>query len=345
MDSLSDTLASVAAQPPNVDPGLVADAVSEQFGLAGQLSPLVSERDQNFQLRTDGGDLYLAKVVSRAEPRAVGDFQIAVLERLRRRQVSGVPQVIATHNGQSCGTIRQGDESLRLRLVSWVHGTLLSDIPPTRETARTLGSKLAELAAALADLRHPGEEQVLLWDTQRAAVLRELTDLIPAREARQDVVDALQDFSERLQPRLQLLPAQAIHNDANDDNVLCDSAGRVTGLIDFGDGLRAPRVIELATAASYLRDPDDPLCFVAPLVAAYSERVPLMADEIDSIYDLLGTRLAMTITLLYWRLSARDRGDAYRQKISADDKSAAQMLRALRQFGRQRFTRGLEALV
>ena len=45
-----------------------------------------------------------------------------------------------------------------------------------------------------------------------------------------------------------------IHGDANPENVLLDPETRsFTGFIDFSDAIRAPRVFDVAIAASYLR--------------------------------------------------------------------------------------------
>jgi hydroxylysine kinase len=53
-------------------------------------------------------------------------------------------------------------------------------------------------------------------------------------------------------PRLPPLESCLIHNDANDHNVVLDaSASRVLGIIDFGDMVYAPRIVELAVTITY----------------------------------------------------------------------------------------------
>ena len=46
------------------------------------------------------------------------------------------------------------------------------------------------------------------------------------------------------------LPAQTIHNDGHWGNVLCDPAApdTITGVIDFGDQVEGPLVVDLATS-------------------------------------------------------------------------------------------------
>src|SRR6185295_9073524 len=81
-------------------------------------------------------------------------------------------------------------------------------------------------------------------------------------------------YQEEVAPRWAKLPAQIIHNDANDYNVLVagrpDEPDRAVGLIDFGDLVFTARVAEVAIAAAYAMLPAaDPLAAAAAVVAGY----------------------------------------------------------------------------
>jgi len=52
MSATNDLLQFTAVEPPGFDASVVAEAVTQQFGLAGDYALLVSERDQNFCLTT-----------------------------------------------------------------------------------------------------------------------------------------------------------------------------------------------------------------------------------------------------------------------------------------------------
>jgi hypothetical protein len=181
---------------------------------------------------------------------------------------------------------------------------------------------------------------------QRAAELIDLTQYISNAPIQRSVLRVLQTFRDQTTKKLGSLPRQVIHNDANPSNILLPQ-NRVTGtqfknrvpvtLIDFGDMMRAARVIEVATAAAYLRATDDPLQFIAPFVSAYHGENPLTPGEFDVLYDLIRTRLAMTITILYWRLSARDENDSYRKQSLASEQNAFDFLAALDELGRSHF--------
>jgi Ser/Thr protein kinase RdoA (MazF antagonist) len=338
MNSEADTSPSVLAGPPNFNAEDLANAVSLQFGLVGDYTELVSERDRNFRLTTGDGTRYVVKATCLDEDAIVTDFQIAALIHLEDLGVKGVPRIVRTPSGRDRGVIQSEDgPEICLRVVSWLNGELLSDVEVTPQIAERFGKRLAELNVALESFSHDGEAQTLLWDSQRAGELRGLLGHVNDKAVRESVEGVLDDFDNRVQPVLANLPQQVIHNDANDDNILLDVNGDVSGIIDFGDMMRAPRVVDLATAASYLRTPDDPLRLIEPFVVAYNQENALLAGEVDVLFDLIRTRLSMTLIILYWRLTARDEDDPYRQKSLAANSNALDFLQNLSNFGRDAF--------
>lgn len=340
MDGLAH--AAVAAAPPAVPVRQLERAVQQQFGLNGEYAPLVSERDQNFQLTAPGGDEYIVKVTSLAEPPSVSEFQIAALRHLELRDVL-VPSVIETREGGHTATVSYDGQDYRLRVVSYLPGAQLASQPVTSELAKDFGARLAELDTALQDFTHPGENPVLLWDLQRAGELQSLQRFIDDDESRHRVARALKDFEKDILPCLGELREQVIHGDANPGNVLIDPSGRrVTGFIDFGDMLRAPLVFDVAIAAAYLRGGDtSPLASITPFVAAYNEVCALRELERALLFDLIRTRLATTITLLFWRLSARHPDDPYRAKTLSEEADAMRFLGVLDSLGRSEFNQQL----
>ncbi len=98
-------------------------------------------------------------------------------------------------------------------------------------------------------------------------------------------------------PKLSALPQQFIHGDAHDDNILVN-AGRVTGLLDFGDSGFNPTVCELATCLPYLMmGRDNPLETAASVVAGYHTTRPLSDAEFSVLMPLVCGRLAVSVSI------------------------------------------------
>lgn len=337
--NVPSALNAVAANPPTLPEAVVADAVARQYGLRGNYRQLVSERDQNFRLTTANGEQFVVKATSLVQDPLVTEFQIAVLVHLEKLGVAGVPRIVRTSGGDEHGEIvLDNGSTICLRIVTFLRGRLLDDCVPTPDIATQLGYRLAELDIALSGFTHAGDSQVLLWDTQRAGELRSLLVHVEDAAMRRDLESVLDVFDRRVIPALPGLPRQVIHNDAHNENILIGDDGGIAGIIDFGDMLMAPRIQDVSTAAAYLRSGgDDALELIAPFVIAYLERNPLQQSELEVLFDLVRTRLAMTLILFYWRLSAREKGDPYRQKLIEGERDAYGFLRNLSRIGRAAF--------
>ena len=340
MSPLPPALAVLSINPPAFEVTAVAEAVARQFALRGSYEPLVSERDQNFRLQADDGRRYVIKIVSSGEEDEATAFQIGVLRHLQEADDVIAPAVVPTIQGESSGAIATAEIRYCLRAVTWVEGEPLESGHLDETTARQFGAALARLGMALQGYTHPGEDQALVWDLQRVGELSGLLENIDENGARAAVTSAINDYTNRVVPVIPSLPSQVIHGDANLGNVL--ATGNGIAFIDFGDVIKAPRVFDLAIAAAYLRPAgDDPLLLIAPFAAGYHSVAHLESLEMDLLFDLIRARLATTITMLYWRLSARVADDPYRLKTLEQENGAARFLGLLDDLGRQRFAQQL----
>ena len=216
----------------------------------------------------------------------------------------------------------------------------MSELPTSPQLARNLGESAARLDLALIDFEHPGDSPLLLWDLQRAAGLRDLLPYIEEAELRAAVAACLDDFDARVEPALPVLRRQVIHSDLHGDNVLVggDHENAIAGVIDFGDMVRAPLIMELGVAASYLRSAQsDTLSLIAPFVVAYNSFIPLQADELELLFDLVRARLAATISILRWRVAQRGADDEYASLQGQGESDAEAFLLRLDSLGRSKF--------
>lgn len=336
-------LGAIAAEPPVVQDSVIAAALETRFGLAGTLYELVGERDQNFRLDGVDGRRYVVKVIGRAESASAVELQLAALRHLEAVAFPGVPHIVPTLAGDALGGVHDASGEYSLRVVTFVEGTPLSRVGVNPARATSLGRRLAELDRALAQLEFRGRNPVLLWDLQRAGELRSVVGHVEDPAARRLVSHAIDDFESRASPALAQLPAQIIHGDANPDNILiAEDRSSVAGLIDFGDMVMAPPIVDAAIAAAYLRaTAEDPLGSIAPFIDGYRSVVPLDAAQLELLYDLARARLATTVTLLHWRLASRPPDDPYRLRTLAREYGAQAFLELLHAMGRGRFVRQL----
>ncbi len=327
----ADPFVAIATAPPALTVEDATAIARDHYGLTASASPLVSERDQNFLLDLGGGERSILKVANTEEDPAVTTFQIEALLHIDRQQVAdlSVPAILPTRDGASHLTIEQDGASHIVRLVSYLPGELLGDRTPSPETARDLGRCLARLDRALSGFRHPGEQPGLLWDMKRAGHLRQLLPHIADDECRDLIESTITEFETDALPLFEQLPWQVIHNDANPANILVDG-NAIAGLIDFGDMLYSPRIIELGVAGAYLRVLNgNPLALIVELLHGYHSVSRLRREEANVLHTLIKTRLATTVAILYWRASLRAADDAYLAAAIESEKSALDFLERL----------------
>ncbi|MGB5245757.1 MAG: phosphotransferase [Woeseia sp.] len=331
-------LSVISSLPPQFSEAEACQMARDHYGIEASAKVLVSERDQNFLLQARDGLSWVLKIANVAEDPQFTDFQIKALQYIveQSRNVP-VPAIRRTKGGADSLQIDRNGHLHVVRLVRWLPGKPLDADNLNAGLCRNLGVFLAQLGQSLHGFSHPGGAQTLLWDMRQALALQEVLPLIADANVRGLLAGCLDDFANCALPVLPQLRAQVIHNDFNPDNILMDAGdpNRVAGVIDFGDMQFAPLVIDVAIGASYLRNTGgDPLHHIAEFVAGYHGVTPLTLTEIDLLYDLVNTRLATTVAILAWRSGARAAGDAYLDKASVSESSAAPFLARLRELPR-----------
>jgi Ser/Thr protein kinase RdoA (MazF antagonist) len=339
-----NALDAISTPQPQFSQTEVLRALVEDFGVVGSLSPLISERDQNFQVTTAAGECFVFKIANRSESNVTTDFQIQALLHISRQDCPvATPAIHRTLADHESTVLFDGDIPHVCRVVSYLTGTPLSAIGATPELARDFGRCAANLDLALADFEHAGDSQVLLWDLQRAGDLRELITYVEEPELCAAVSLCLDDFDRRVQPKLPSLRRQVIHGDLNADNVLAaDDRESIVGVIDFGDMVRAPLIMEVAIAAAYLRVGDgESLSLIAPFITGYNSITALEDVELELLFDLIRARLVATVTILRWRLGMRGKDDDYARHYLESERSSENFLLWLDKLGRISFTERL----
>ena len=280
----------------------------ELFGVDGRATPLASERDRNFLLTTARGERYVLKVANGSDPRDAIEAQAAVLRHLASTALT--PRLVPTRAGDGLGEFN----GHLVRLVTYLDGQPLGETShQTRALLQDLGRVVATIDSALATFDHPALHRPFHWDLARAAgTIREHLPRVADPPLRDLVASVLSTYETTVAPKLPSLPQSAIHNDANDHNVIVDpQAQRVVGLIDFGDMVHSQTVGGLAVAMAYAAlGTRDPLAAAAAVAQGYQSVRPLSDDERAVLFGLMCTRLALSVCLAATQQAARP-DDAY----------------------------------
>ena len=291
---------------PSFQPLEAARVAEHLYGIRARPQPLPSERDQNFLLRTEGGERFVLKIANASERPEILDLQNRALDLVTQSlDEIACPRLIPTLEGQACAQI-EGPEGQRhyVRLLAHIPGIPFATFRPHSPTLlRTLGSLIARIDSALDGFEHPAAERLLRWDLQRASeVLAEFRPKIEPAERRRLVEGFEARWHERVQPRFGELRRAIIHNDANDYNVIVHQPALdqppTLGLLDFGDMLKTFVLAEVAVCAAYaLLDKPDPLMAAAEVLRGYHAGFPLQEVEVALLYDFIAMRLCTSVAI------------------------------------------------
>ena len=303
MPGVSDADHLIEHPVPDVDTARAEVTARRLFGIDGNASPLVSERDRNFLIESDQGAFTL-KFANPAEGPEVLALQAAGLDHIARVDPGlPVPRNRPTVAGDPIGSAEVDGITLALRMVTFLPGSTIELGVSSEPLRRSVSAVLARMGFALRGLFDPAAGRQLLWDLTHLLSLRSKLHFLPS-EQRPAVERCFDTFEEVVAPRLPHLRAQIIHNDFNPDNMLVDPEypDRLSGIIDFGDMVHAPLIIDLAVAAGYqILGQENPVEIFAGMASAYHAVCPLEAEEVDVLPILAVSRLAQSLVIGEWR--------------------------------------------
>lgn len=287
-----------------------AEVARDLYGLEGDLKRFATEKDDTFRLRTPTG-AYVLKIANPGESAEELDLQIKVLRHIERTDPGlPVPRIFADRAGNDQPVIldRTG-AARRVRLMSFLDGTLLDTIAPLEEELPVIGRMCARLRLAMAGFAHPGAQRVVAWDVRQlpglGTLLADVKD--PGQKA---MLEAGYARYMDLFPRIDALPRQVVHNDFSRSNLLVDRSGpaSLVGIIDFGDTVETAIAIDLSTALlnQLPRDAaenpvEDLLAAPRAVLHGYLEVAPLTDEERALLPHLVMGRVIARALITLWR--------------------------------------------
>jgi 4-aminobutyrate aminotransferase-like enzyme/Ser/Thr protein kinase RdoA (MazF antagonist) len=329
-----EALADPLLAPPPAFGVREATGIAERvFGVSGTLSALASERDQNFRVEDAAGRSFLLKISNPADDAPVVQMQTEALLHVALQDPElPVMRVLRTRDGAHWAEVPGPGGRIHLvRLFTFLDGRNPQATELDQEAVHAWGSVVARLGRALRGFFHPAAGYEILWDLKRAPGLRPLLAHVRHPQRRDAVERVLDRFDDRVRSVLPALRAQVIHNDMSLDNVLVDEAGRITGIVDFGDMTHTALVCDLAVAlADVLDGRRDALDVAAAMIAGFVSVTPLEDEEASILGDLVATRAAAAIVISAWRLELYPENREY---VSSFDEGAWRFLRLLEDAG------------
>ena len=301
----------IAEKRPRFTPEEAAELARSLYGVSGTLSALPSERDQNFRLTAESGEIFVLKISGAAEQQSILELQHDALDHLGGLiDRTEWPRVCRSKDDNAITRIdgRNGLQHL-VRMLTYIEGRPLCETRPhSPGLLRDLGAFLGRLAGALAGFSHAERQPDLIWNMDNGPeVVRRYAGLIPDAGRRRLVMGCCEAYEGIVVPHLSSLPRQIIHNDANDQNVLvrrahpedpASSELEVAGLIDFGDMTQSCALFEPAVAAAYVMlGKSEPLATAAHVVAGYHGEQPLSDLQLSLLYHCAVMRLCMSVAI------------------------------------------------
>src|SRR6202047_2379549 len=286
------------------------------YGLDVTGKSLPGEYDDNFHLIAADGAQFVLKVMHPARERSFIDLQCQALQHLAKHaQTVVLPRVVPTRSGELQTQVKTADGTKRLVwLLTFMPGTMLAKVcPHSDDLLRSLGRLLGTIDAVLQNFSHPAAQRELKWDLSAAGWIKRHVNEIADPSRRAVVERFLTLYDSEIVPALGSFRRSVIYGDANDYNVLVSNPWPLprtaVSVIDFGDMHYGITVSEVAIAAPYaMLGEKDVLRAAASVVAGYHEVFPLQEVEIAALYNLIGMRLAVSVT-----------NSAHRKTIKVED--------------------------
>ncbi len=277
-------------------------AVRDRWGIDVKLVRLDGEYDLNFLAEGTDDQDYILKIMRADCETSLVDMQVRAFEHIMERAPDlPCPRVIRSVTSKPFEIIVDEDGCDRLCwILEKLPGRCYAEMAPkTDALINEVGKVLGGSALALADFSHEGLHRNFKWNLKCAGWVSDELSCIHDLKKRAILDKICRDYAE-LEAELAELPSQAIHNDANDYNIMVtgrlSEPRRISGLIDLGDMCAAPRVCDLTIAAAYVvLDHPKPEAALAALVAGYHEVYPLSPSEVDLVWPLLQMRLAVSV--------------------------------------------------
>ncbi len=271
----------------------IENLLCTRYGLYGCcLDVLEGYESVNYKVTAGSGVYVLKKYGYTKEIEALINEEDLMLTQLALIGGADFPATVVT-NTQENHVITNGNI---YRLLTYVHGDFLAQVPHTPTLLHSFGRFLAKMDQVIYNGYHAAvQAKETPWDLKHFNVNYAYLDYVEDPKQRSLVEYFFLQYDTLVLPVQSGLRKGIIHNDANDWNVLVNQ-GVVSGIIDFGDMCHSWLINELAVAITYVMlGKDDPLETAAHVIKGYHELFALKENELDILYYLVAARLCTSV--------------------------------------------------
>jgi 4-aminobutyrate aminotransferase-like enzyme/Ser/Thr protein kinase RdoA (MazF antagonist) len=252
----------------------------------------INYTNKKFKITDSNGIPYILKIFPDPTEWILAAEESIVLDKIAGKLSFKVPQNIRQHNGDMFFAFEQD----KAKLLAYIEGDFIADVPHTEKLLFALGEKIAELNCALQTVESPiWASRILFWDVQHTHLSQPKIAYIQEPERRKLVQYYIDRFINFVLPFQYTLRHSLIHGDLNDYNILVQGE-EISGFIDFGDATYSPMVNDLAIALTYMMlNKDEPFEVIFPMIQGYQKHISLGAEELAILPDLITSRLCISL--------------------------------------------------
>jgi len=269
----------------------------EQFGInATEVKRLSGLDNANYLVKTKTEHYIFKTYPYSQDTLTLVEAENDALLFLQNEGQKGTQMPIPSKNQSYAALVQIDGRECICRMLSYLDGEFLGDVPHNKELIQSLGRFLARLDLKLQSfINYRIQARKLKWDILHLDMSKQYLEHIQDKKARSTVYFFFKQYEENVVAVLPQLRTSIIQNDANEWNVLVNR-DEVTGIIDFGDMTHSLLINELAIAITYsCYDKDNPLEWASVLIKSYHEILPLQERELEVLYYLIAARLCISV--------------------------------------------------
>ncbi|CAF4956565.1 unnamed protein product [Pieris macdunnoughi] len=303
---------------PTVDHEAVKLLVERLYGISVlELTEMNGYDDKNYKIIEDPNVKnplitnhspfgYVLKIMNSMDSKNVSfvEAQNEIMNFLLTRSVT-CPKPVRNVFGHLHSVENIGGKQHAVRLLEFVPGELLKDVPTSEALFYQLGEFVANLDNKLQNFNHSGlVSREHMWMLTKVPDLEKFKYVIKDTEKLDLVEEVIEEFKYAIVPRLDELEKGVIHGDINEMNVLATSKVpnsksdyRISGVLDFGDIQYSYYVFELAITMTYVMLLSGDPRSGGLVLAGYTVNRRLPDDEYRLLKTLISARLVQSLTL------------------------------------------------